>query len=212
MPGPYVDGGEYPRLLVTVRSRPEPDGTRDRATAGADIGMAAHTGYAPQIKAEVNNHNPPLDALYAPEHAHGYIQDPSHFSLDQYTQGIPAGMNVNGAGGGGGEVGPDRNRPRAARQAAAKRTGACARCRRLKVRHVVSMLRVGITLIASHFFFDCLLGPRCLDEMYVHEPGGRGVLALHRGRVRVRLPRTQAARPRVSLVDLVCIYALCTLR
>lgn len=157
MPGPYVDGGEYPRLLVTVRSRPEPDGTRDRATAGADIGMAAHTGYAPQIKAEVNNHNPPLDALYAPEHAHGYIQDPSHFSLDQYTQGIPAGMNVNGAGGGGGEVGPDRNRPRAARQAAAKRTGACARCRRLKVRHVMSVHRVGITLTASHFFFDCLL-------------------------------------------------------
>ncbi|KAM5540986.1 hypothetical protein V8D89_005297 [Ganoderma adspersum] len=89
-------------------------------------------GYAPQVKAEASSHNPPLDALYAPEHGHGYMQDPSHFSLDQYTQGMPPGMNGGGAP--GSSVGPDRNRPRAARQAAAKRTGACARCRRLKMK------------------------------------------------------------------------------
>ena len=123
------------------------------AMAGAD-NPECSLGYAPQVKAEASSHNPPLDALYGPEHAHGYMQDPSHFSLDQYAQGMPAGMNGGGAP--GSSVGPDRNRPRAARQAAAKRTGACARCRRLKVCHVISVLRVGIPLTTCHFF-DCLV-------------------------------------------------------
>ncbi|KAI0744472.1 hypothetical protein C8Q76DRAFT_605763 [Earliella scabrosa] len=77
-------------------------------------------GYAPpQVKAEAGSFPP-----YGPGGDHGFLQDPSHFNLDHFAH--------HGAMGGGGgsppSVGPDRNKPRA-RQAAAKRTGACARCR-----------------------------------------------------------------------------------
>ena len=88
------------------------------------------TGYVPQVKAEVNA-NAALGALYGqPENP--YLQDPSQFDLGPYAH-AHLGAHLNGGGGGtASAAGPDRNRPRG--RAVAKRTGACARCRRLKVR------------------------------------------------------------------------------
>ncbi|CDO75998.1 hypothetical protein BN946_scf184780.g5 [Trametes cinnabarina] len=81
-------------------------------------------GFVPQVKTEANGILP-LDPLYS--HDNGYLQDPSQFSLDQFVQqrGLEAG----------GTTGCDRNKPRhPARQQPAKRLGACARCRRLKMK------------------------------------------------------------------------------
>ncbi len=79
------------------------------------------TGFVPQVKAEANG-SLPYDALYSQDG--GYLQDPSQFDIGQYVpqRGLEAG----------GMTGCDRNKPRG-RQSAAKRVGACARCRRLKV-------------------------------------------------------------------------------
>lgn len=81
------------------------------------------------MKTEANPY--PAAALNA-DYGH-VLQDPSHFNIDHFTQ-QGGGANVNGGGGSSSSTagGPDR-RPRG-RQGAAKRTGACARCRRLKVR------------------------------------------------------------------------------
>ncbi len=79
-----------------------------------------HTGYLPPVKAETNHYPATLSADY------GHIlQDPSQFNIDHFTQ------LGSGANGGSTAGGPDRTRR--GRQGAAKRTGACARCRRLKV-------------------------------------------------------------------------------
>ncbi|KAI0758853.1 hypothetical protein C8Q74DRAFT_1372764 [Fomes fomentarius] len=83
-------------------------------------------GYLPQVKAEASNVSP-LSAPYAHGQDHGYMQDPSQFNLDHYAQrGVMNGSSTAA-------IGPERNKPRA-RQAATKRTGACARCRRLKMK------------------------------------------------------------------------------
>ena len=84
---------------------------------------------------------------------------------------------------------PGQKRPRAPRQDASKRTGACARCRRLKVRLAISVLCGGIPLIVRPFG---------KDEMHVYEPRRRSVLALQCRRVRVRFPWTEASLPNVS--------------
>ncbi|KAI0369514.1 hypothetical protein BV20DRAFT_1078089, partial [Pilatotrama ljubarskyi] len=80
------------------------------------------TGFVPEVKAEANGVSP-LNALYS--HENGYLQDPSHFNLDQFVQQRP--MDA------GGTTGCDRNKPRP-RQSVPKRVGACARCRRLKMK------------------------------------------------------------------------------
>ncbi|KAI0673211.1 hypothetical protein C8Q78DRAFT_708520 [Trametes maxima] len=85
-------------------------------------GAYVDSSYIPQVKTEANGVSP-LNALYS--HDTSYLQDPSQFSLDQYVQ--QRGMEA------GGVTGCDRNKPRA-RAAAAKRVGACARCRRLKMK------------------------------------------------------------------------------
>ncbi|RPD77310.1 hypothetical protein L226DRAFT_459877 [Lentinus tigrinus ALCF2SS1-7] len=78
-------------------------------------------GYLPPVKTEANQYPTALSADYS-----HILQDPSQFNIDQYTQ---QGGAMNGGSTAGG---PDR-RPRG-RQGAAKRTGACARCRRLKMK------------------------------------------------------------------------------
>ncbi|KAH9886688.1 hypothetical protein C8Q73DRAFT_748860 [Cubamyces lactineus] len=79
-------------------------------------------GFVAQVKTEANGISP-LNALYS--HDNAYLQDPSSFNLDQY-------VHQRGTDAGGGSTGPDRNK-RGVRQAA-KRLGACARCRRLKMK------------------------------------------------------------------------------
>ncbi|RDX49727.1 hypothetical protein OH76DRAFT_1482841 [Lentinus brumalis] len=77
-------------------------------------------GYLP-VKAETNHYPAALSADY------GHIlQDPSQFNIDQFTQ-LSSGANGSSTAGG-----PDRTKR--GRQGAAKRTGACARCRRLKMK------------------------------------------------------------------------------
>ncbi|KAI0772374.1 hypothetical protein BD413DRAFT_603880 [Trametes elegans] len=86
-------------------------------------GQYVDSSFAPQIKTEANG-MAPLHALYSGRDG-GYLQDPSQFNLDPY---VPArGLDA------GGNTGCDRNKPRA-RQPAGKRLGACARCRRLKMK------------------------------------------------------------------------------
>ena len=88
-----------------------------------------------QVGADLGKRDPPLDA---PEHTHGsMISDPSPFVLNQPARGMG-----NGAGGADASAkpSPSQKRPRATQ---AKRIGACARCRRLKVRRV-GVFRVGI--------------------------------------------------------------------
>ena len=84
-------------------------------------------GYAPQVKAEANA-NAALGALYQTPYQD--FQDPSMFDPGQYAH---LGAHYTAAAASApSAAGPDRNKPRG-RAAAAKRTGACARCRRLKV-------------------------------------------------------------------------------
>ncbi|KAM5540997.1 hypothetical protein V8D89_005308 [Ganoderma adspersum] len=84
------------------------------------------------VRAGSSTHNSPLDAR---EHAHGYISDPPPFvrTGNQRTQGFCGGMS-SGTGGAGASVKRGQKRPRAAHQASTKRTGACTRCRRLKMK------------------------------------------------------------------------------
>ncbi|KAI8996283.1 hypothetical protein BD414DRAFT_575643 [Trametes punicea] len=82
----------------------------------------ADAGFVPQVKIEANGISP-LNALYSQDG--GYLQDPSQFNLDQFVQ--QRGMEA------GGTTGCDRNKPRR-QQPPAKRLGACARCRRLKMK------------------------------------------------------------------------------
>ncbi|KAI0830360.1 hypothetical protein BC628DRAFT_1408462 [Trametes gibbosa] len=99
--------------------------------------------FVPQVKAEANG-VPSLDALYS--HDGGYLQDPSHFSLDQFVQqrGLEAG----------GTTGCDRNKPRP-RQSVAKRVGACARCRRLKMKCTFTNPTDDICSRCTAGNFDC---------------------------------------------------------
>ncbi len=92
---------------------------------GLHLTSSRTPGYLPQVKAEASNVSP-LNTPYGHGQDHGYMQDPSQFNLDHYAQrGVMNGSSTAA-------IGPERNKPRA-RQAATKRTGACARCRRLKV-------------------------------------------------------------------------------
>ena len=88
-------------------------------------------GYAPpHVKAEATAHAAALAGIYGqPEHAF-LLQDPSRVSLEQYAHLATHLQDLPGAHSAG-FIGPDR-KPRG-RAAAPKRTGACARCRRLKV-------------------------------------------------------------------------------
>ncbi|EIW56374.1 uncharacterized protein TRAVEDRAFT_49201 [Trametes versicolor FP-101664 SS1] len=80
------------------------------------------SSFVPQVEAEANGALP-YDALYSQDG--GFLQDSSQFDIGQYVpqRGLEAG----------GMTGCDRNKPRG-RQSAAKRVGACARCRRLKMK------------------------------------------------------------------------------
>ena len=97
------------------------------------------------MKTEANPY--PAAALNA-DYGH-VLQDPSHFNIDHFAQ-QGGGANVNGGGGSSSSTagGPDR-RPRG-RQGTAKRTGACARCRRLKVRSRSS--REGVRSLNVHCY------------------------------------------------------------
>ncbi|PIL25701.1 transcription factor [Ganoderma sinense ZZ0214-1] len=90
-----------------------------------------NSAFVPEAKDGGSNHHPPRDA---PEHAPGYIRVPAHCSLDQDAESTPDRKSSGRSRGAGASVKPGRKRARAARQTTAKRTGACARCRRLKMK------------------------------------------------------------------------------
>ena len=111
---------------------------------------------ASQIGADLGKRDRPLNT---PEHAHGStISDPSPFVLDQPARGMS-----NGAGGADASVKSSRKRPRATQ---AKRIGACARCRRLKVRRF-GVVRMGIPADYPLLHRRMLGAPRRTDEMHV---------------------------------------------
>ncbi|KAL7278771.1 hypothetical protein ACG7TL_007779 [Trametes sanguinea] len=124
---PSNAGGSSPVDYFSMQSLSAPPpqhGSSFRSTGHPMPGAYVDGGFVPQVKTEANGISP-LDALYS--HGSGYLQDPSQFSLDQFVQ--HRGMEA------GGTTGCDRNKPRhAARQQPAKRLGACARCRRLKMK------------------------------------------------------------------------------
>ena len=94
------------------------------------------------MKTEANPY--PAAALNA-DYGH-VLQDPSHFNIDHFTQ---QGGGANGGGSSSSTAGGPDRRPRG-RQGAAKRTGACARCRRLKVR--LRSSREGVRSLNMHCY------------------------------------------------------------
>ncbi|KAM5540995.1 hypothetical protein V8D89_005306 [Ganoderma adspersum] len=119
--------------------------------------------YASQVGADLGKRDPPLDTLNAPEHAHGsMISDPSPF------------FQVSG-GVGGTDVGvtPGRKRARAAQT---KRIGACARCRRLKMKCKFTNPEDEACSRCAACAYECVFPPR--------KPRGPGVHVMLQKRIR----------------------------